>query len=330
MASQINNGKRLDIVIDDMHKRYSRKNPKNQFAVGLRNWSLSLRSAKTFSEAIKGWVPDDEQMFIRAGEGDLAKALTTITELLESKSEMSRILLVGFLMPAVFLVIAIALMLFYSYSLIPAFLDTAPEGAVFTGMAGAVQTTTYFVKDWLLLILGVVVTTIVLIYYSLPRWTGKLRIVCDRFFPWKVYRIQQGISWLLSLSALTNQGYKTYDAMNLLQEGANPWLKQRLNAVIQNQKNKMDFGESLINTPYDFPDQEILDDIAIYSQDGDFDTALEIVAKDWTKESQQALAAMFKVFGFISLIVMLSTLAFLASGMMAIPAQITDLMKSSF
>ncbi len=329
LATFLKNGARLDVALEDMLKRYQRENPKHPFAVCLESWLLTLRRGKSFSEAITGWVPDDEKMFLKAGEDDIQKAFTTVTELLTANEMMAKTLKKGFIVPVIFLTIAVALMLFYAYVLIPTFLESAPKGAVFTGMAGAVQSTTAFVRDWLVLILAVLLGIIALIFYSLPRWTGKLRIVCDKFFPWKIYRIKQGLGWLLALSALTSQGYKTFDAMTLLSEGANPWLKQRLDAVIQNQKNKMDFGAALIETPYQFPDQDILDDIAVYSQDGDFDKALEIVANEWIKESQESLELMFKIFGFFSLIAMLSTLAFLALGMMAIPAQITTIMKSS-
>jgi len=327
LASLIGNGIRLRDAIYDLHMRQKEsKGAKDPIAIGLGEWEFALRSSKSVSEATKGWIPEDERMLLSAGESNIRKALMSCIEIMEAKMTMNKMLL-GLFKPALAFSIVILIALVFGYVMIPTFMELAPRGAQFTGLAGAVATASMFVKDWLLSILVVLIILIILMIWSLHRWTGSLRAKVDGIGPWGMYRTLQGVAWLISLSSLINNGEKLFDAIQKIGADGSPWLKERTLVILSNLKQTKELDEALKDSPYTFPQKEILDDIGIFAKSSGFDEALQIVAKEWLSEAQESLAAKLAVITAIANIAVILSTIFFGSGMFEMIMQMQNLMK---
>lgn len=327
LASLISNGVRLRDAIAEMHVRQKEsKGKKDPFAVGLGAWDLALRSSQSVPQATKGWIPEDERMLLGAGESNIHKALLSCIEIMDAKMSMNKMMM-GLFKPFLGFLIVILIALVFSYVMIPTFLDIAPRGAQFTGLAGAVEGTSIFIRDWLVSIVIGLVGLFALIIWGLPRWTGTLRAKVDGIGPWAIYRTLQGVAWLIGLSALISNGEKLFDSIKKMSADASPWLKERTNVILTNLKETKEFGDALKDSPYVFPQKEILDDIGIFAKASGFDEALQVVAREWLTEAQESLSVKLAALNALSVIAIVLSTIFFGAGMFEMIVQMQAMMK---
>ena len=71
---------------------------------------------------------------------------------------------------------------------------------------------------------------IVVLPFTFPYWTGRLRAMLDKMPPWSFYRLLQGGSWLMSFSSMMVAGMQAAEALRKMMPVANPYLRERLRA----------------------------------------------------------------------------------------------------
>ncbi len=76
----------------------------------------------------------------------------------------------------------------------------------------------------------------VIIIFTLPYWTGKIRSKFDLIPPWSIYRSVIGCGFLLSLSSLITAGIPTPEAIRIISRNASPWQEESVE-FISNQMN---------------------------------------------------------------------------------------------
>lgn len=327
LASLTGNGVKLIDAINDLYERNHKASPRHPLTIALADWSLKIRSSQPFNEAVEGWVPGEERMLFVAGAEDSNKALVSCVRIMGPRIEMRKAIVKGLSYPIILITIAILMAAGFAYFLIPVFIDTAPKGFEFSGLPGAVKAVTEFIRNWSLLILSGGIVSISLIVYSLANWTGSLRAKFDNVSPWSIYRMQQGVAWLIALSALISTGQKTIDAIQMLSKDASPWMKERCKAILFHMNKANSFGDSLMSIPFNFPDQEIRDDIVVYSEASGFDEALEIVADEWSKDALESVESKLSILKIAATFFIAIMLGFFAAGMLTMEMQIMDAVK---
>lgn len=256
------------------------------------------------SRAVRGWIPTDEVRTIQAGEQ--ASMLVALRDMLDIIAFRKRIwgAMSGLLFPAVFGGMAEGLVQFYGGVLIPQLLSSTVN---FSGITVTWMEVTMTIFESLSTIALVGALAVSLVVASFSRLTGESRWYLDKVFPWSIYRVLTGTSLMLNASALLN-AQKPLDAqLEILLQGASPYLRERLLAA---RRQMLTHGSTTIvevfyRSGYDFPDRALLSTLITYASVRGFPEALARVSRRWTDESLKRIKA-----GFTILAVILGSLVF--------------------
>ena len=221
---------KLDRALDAIWDRASKqgRSPTSVDAIVVNAWRQEYRKAASLAEAVKGWVPVRDQMLIEAGElsGDLVGTLAELQEVNQSVSRMKGELTGALVYPLVLFAAIIGIIYIFGSAVIPEFAAILPVEE-WTGIAATMAGLATFTQTMLVPSLLGVVTVITLLSLSMSRWRGFLRTRFDKLPPWSLYRLFQGVAFMLSLSALLRAGVHLPVALARLRDNANPWLHGR-------------------------------------------------------------------------------------------------------
>jgi type II secretory pathway component PulF len=132
---------------------------------------------------------------------------------------------------------------------------------------------------------------ICVVVWSLPNWTGELRIRADRFPPWSVYRLTVGVVWLYTLSIFMRSKIQISHIFNdmLSSEASTPYLRERVQAILENSHEGESFGDALHASGMNFPDAVLVDDLRVYAKLPGFQKKLSELAQDWLTEGVELI-----------------------------------------
>lgn len=332
LAKLLGNGVPIIAAIESIRRRrIVAGNKSDPITVALGRWGTALQEGRRFSEAINGWVSTEEIMIISAGEqsGKIEQALHSCCRFMEAKKEISGAVIGGLMYPAVLVMMAIGVLIMFSYKIIPAFTDVAPN-AQWTGQAAMMVDLAGWTKDWIIHVIASMVLAVGWFFWSLPRMDGRLRIALDRYAPYSIYRIMQGSSWLISFSALIEAGTRMEEALEQIARHGSPWMKNRMQAILRNMRQGYLLGDALARTRNGFPDVEIIDDLGVYASLSGFDAALAMLGKEWIEESVKVIKERMKVVFAAAIVFMGTIIAFMVSGLFAMQIQMSNAMKMAF
>lgn len=321
----------LDALKSIYDRRVESTSAKDPVAHAIGEWMARIRNGHRFGKAIDGWAPKDENMLIAAGEqsGQLDKALMHASEIMEAKSKIRKAVVGGLMYPVIMLVIALGVLVMFSFKVIPEFSKVVPDEK-WHGVARVMIDLANLSREWLPLIAILIVSGIVALFMSFPRWSDGLRVRLDKYPPYSIYRMLQGSTWMVSLSALVAAGTRVENAVQQLGDGAPAWLAARTQACLRGMRSGLTLGDALAKSGYNFPDREIVDDLGVYSRLSGIDQALSIIGKEWVDESVEKIQGMMKgIFG-ISVLVVGLFIAFMVGGLIGMELQMASIVQSSY
>jgi len=265
------------------------RQPNRPIALALRDWLTADRSGETLSEAMNGWIPSAELYMIRAGEesGQVANALVAIMHVGDAAQRMRRAILSAVTYPLMMLCLLAGVFWLFGVNLIQNMRKAAPP-KVMASMADIGAVSDFVMNNGIYLALGIGLT-IFLLAATMPVWTGKARIPFDRYPPWAWFRVWQGSAFLLGLSSLLKAQVPLKRAVEILEEEANPWMRERLNSARQEILRGRNLGEALRAGRYEFPDPQVALDLEILSERGDIGGVIDSVTKEWIEEQIELL-----------------------------------------
>jgi type II secretory pathway component PulF len=332
LAKMMENGVSLLEALKELHqRRMDTGQAKHPITLALADWVKSMQNGAKLSQAMNGWVDQAEQMLIMAGEqsGKLEQTLLTASEIMVAKKNIQGAIIGGLLYPFFIMVMAIGLLMMFSYKLIPEFSRVVPYEK-WTGMARLVVDFSEIVRDWLPGFLVIGVSLIALYFYTLPRWSEGTRIKLDQWLPYSIYRVLVGSSWLISMAFLVSAGARTESALVQLEATASPWLKARLAACLRGVRSGLHLGDALLKSGYMFPDREIIEDLTIYSRLSGVDEALSALGKEWITVSVQKIQTLMKGVFAASLLFLAVLLAFEVGGLIAMQLQMASILRGTY
>lgn len=332
LSKLLSNGVPIMDALGSMNERRIASAGKSDgVSIALSSWMDSIRNGHRLSDAIRNWVDNDEQMLIAAGEqsGSLHTALISVAEIMEAKQKIKAAVIGGLTYPLLMLIIAFSVLIMFSYKIIPEFSVIVPDEK-WHGIARIMIDFANFSRNWMWLIVLVVLGSLTAFFVSLPKWTGGLRIHLDKYAPYSIYRVMQGGSWMISFAALVAAGVRVENALQYLARDSSPWLRVRTNACLTGMRSGLNVGDALARSGYGFPDLDIIDDLGIYSKLSGFDAAAAILGKEWIVESVNRIQGMMKVIFGISVLSVGLFIAFMVGGLIGMELQMSSIMQSSY
>lgn len=328
IASLMKNRFSLMDALEMLHDGASNggKNPGEPLAIAIAAWGRALNNGMTFSDALKGWAPDRERLMLSVGDvSDLESALLNLIKVTEGSTKMIRPIIGAISYPAFLMMMAILIIYAIGVYMVPPMIDAAPT-VVWRGMARDLVDLSAWIKDNWLIAFSSLPIIMIIIYATIGIWTGPIRVFFDKLPPWSLYKVFTGISWLLALSALVKGGTPVSTALRALRRDASKYLKERIDRTLIYVNNGDNLGQALAKTKLDFPDEEIIADLKIYSELDNFEEALDNLANEWLEESVYMIEQRASVLNMVALLAISGVIAWAVMGTFDMQDQITSSM----
>ncbi len=299
--------------------------PREPFAIVMREWQKSLERGMTFSEATRGWVPQNETLLVTSGNlSNLVVALENVGRVVDGTQRIRRAMTAAIGYPLFLLALTFGIIIMVGLYLVPPLIDIAGSDVVWRGSARSlVWLSNISIEYWYVFLL-VAASVISVIWVSLANWSGRIRAVFDKLPPWNVYKIQISVGWLMSLGAMVSAGVTIPDAMRMLADSANRYLKNILEHTLHYIANGDNLGRALSNTGRDFPDAEIIGDLTIYADMNEFDENLNRVANDYLNESVRKMEKISNTLNSLGILLVSAIIAWVVLGTFQMQDQITS------
>jgi type II secretory pathway component PulF len=234
-------GSRKNKTLKETFERYAKRELKRKNACGYvyDEIAKSLGDGKTFSEALRPFVPKEEALIIEAGEasGRISSAFDTVTRQARSSAEIKKAIRQGIFDPMVGVVSFLILSIICGMKVWPPLLSAIDEQYWPSWVWPMVYGQIAFASSWPLY-LGSVMGFIAFIVWSLPNLTGNFRRVLDYIPPYTIYRLRQSASLLGVVAGLLNAGMELSAAFRRISETSNPYMRWHIARIVK----KMDIS----------------------------------------------------------------------------------------
>ena len=303
------------------------KKPNEPFAIVMREWQKNLERGMSFSEATRGWVPPEETLLVTSGNlSDLVIALENVSRVVDGTTRMRRAMINAIAYPLFLLLLTFGIIILVGIYLVPPLTEIAGTDIVWSGIAASLVWVSDFSINYWYFVLAAFAGIIAIIWLSLPNWSGRMRAVFDKFPPWNIYKIHMSVGWLMSLSSMVAAGLTVPDAMRMLADNSNKYLRSILEDTLHYIANGANLGNALHNTGRDFPNSEIIGDLAIYADMAGFDKNLGRIANDYLNESVRKMESVSDVMNSIGILLVSAIIAWVVFGTFEMQNQITNVL----
>ncbi|HEV3104063.1 MAG TPA: type II secretion system F family protein [Trinickia sp.] len=331
IAKMLSNGLPLLKVLEELELRASHegRKPNEPLAIALSDWRRVVQNGGMLAEAIQWWVPYTEQMIVMAGEqsGRLDSSLVTVCGVVTYGRRIRLSVVGGLSYPAVILTMTLGYLYLFGKLVIPRFASIV-DPSRWHGVARSLYAMSQFVQGGMIYCVMLLVIFMGLIVYSMPRWSGRARIVFDRYPPYSIYRLIVGCGFLIAFSSLQTAGFTVEKSLARLAANAKPWLRQRIDDMLFGVKSGLNVGEAMKNTGYRFPSAEIVDDLCVYAEYKGFSEALRALADEWMQEGVETIETQMRVVNGAAIVTLALVLSWLITGFFGIQQEIAALSRS--
>lgn len=298
--------------------------PGEPFAIVMREWQKNLERGMSFSDATRGWVPINETMLLTFGDvSKLSIALDNIGRVVEGTEKIKRSMLTAIAYPLFLLALTFGIVIMVGLYLVPPLRDAAGTDIVWRGTASSLVWLAEFASNYWFVFVAAFIAITMIVWLSLQSWSGRIRAMFDKIPPYSLYKIQVSVSWLMSLSAMVAAGGTIPVAMKMLADNSTSYLSSILEATLRYIANGDNLGVALSNTGRDFPNQEIIGDLAIYADMNNFDENLSQIANDYLDESVRKMESVSSTLNSIGILLVSIIIAWVVFGTFQMQDQIT-------
>lgn len=328
LASLLRNRFSLMNALDMIHEGASNggKNPKEPMAIAIAAWGQALQNGKPFSEALRGWAPNQERLMLSVGDvSDMESAIMNLIRVSEGSTKMVRPIIGAIAYPSFLFMMSVLIIYAIGAFMVPPMLEAAPNTR-WRGMAADLVDLSEWIRVNWIFAFSVLPVIGCIIYFTIGIWTGRARAFFDHLPPWSLYKIFSGISWLLALSALVKSGTPVSTSLRALRRDSNRYLQERIDKTLVFVNNGDNLGQALYKTGLDYPDPEIINDLKIYSELDNFEEALENLANEWLDESVYLIENKASILNMIAILTVAGIIAWAVMGTFEMQDQITSSM----
>jgi len=302
LVQLLENGVSLDTALGQIEKISSRKS--TTLPKLYRRWRNDVAEGTNFGTCLSPYVPSSEAILLETGanSGKLIKSLQNAAESIENQSKVKKAIVGAAAYPGVLTGMLIAAMVLSAYKVIPTFEQIIPVDQ-WQGIAYNVAIASRFIREDGFTIVIVIGVVLFIVFASLPRWTGPLRVYFDRYVPWSIYKMLQGSAFLLSVASMMSAGIKI-DEVSLarISKQSDPYLRQRIKGIQKFIASGENLGDALYNAGYEFPDNEIIGDLQIYARLRGFENNLVRISRVWVDGLVERVNIAMKIVNFVILV----------------------------
>ena len=299
--------------------------PNEPFAIVMRQWQKNLERGMTFSEATRGWVPPNETLLVTSGNlSNLVVALENVGRVVDGTQRIRRAMTTAIAYPLFLLALTFGIIIMVGLYLVPPLAEIAGTDIIWRGSARSlIWLSDFSIKYWYIFLV-LFASFIAIVWVSLANWSGRVRTMFDKLPPWNIYKIHTSVGWLMSLAAMVSAGVTIPDAMRMLADNANRYLRKILDSALHFIANGDNLGVALEKTKYDFPDSEIVGDLTIYADMNGFDENLTQVANDYLNESVRKMEKVSNTLNSLGILLVSAIIAWVVLGTFQMQDQITS------
>ena len=299
--------------------------PNEPFAIVMRQWQKNLEQGMTFSEATRGWVPPNETLLVTSGNlSNLVVALENVGRVVDGMQRIRRAMTTAVAYPLFLLGLTFGIIIMVGLYLVPPLAEIATNDIVWRGSARSlIWLSDISIKYWYVFLV-VAASAITVIWGSLANWSGRVRAFFDKLPPWSIYKIQVSSGWLMSLAAMVSAGVTIPDAMRMLADSSNKYVRRILDSALRFVANGENLGVALSHTKTDFPDSEIIGDLIIYADMNGFDENLTRIANDYLNESVRKMERISNILNGLGIVLVSVIIAWVVLGTFQMQDQIIN------
>lgn len=304
-----------------IRNRYAHR--KDFRAAILSEWIRSIEHGNKFSVAIASWVPTSEMMLIEAGErgGTLALGLREASSMSKAAFQTKSAIVAGVAMPGFLLVLLTVLLMVFQWRIAPIFkellaADKWPASAKMLDILSG-----FFYNNAIILVLVLAAVTFV-ISKTMGSWVRAPRHIFDKLPPWSLYRSYQASSFLIALSSLLRAGIPAFDALQLIEKNASPWMKIHLGKMM----STMSLGGGNMGRALDtgLLDDETAGDVQDYSELGSFTDTIYLLGARSVEDGVKLIKSRMAVVQVILLVFVTGSILWIYGASYALQGAIVD------
>ncbi len=298
--------------------------PNEPFAICMREWEKNLERGMSFAEATRGWIPQEETLLLTSGNtSSLVVALENVGQIIVANKRIGSAVFGAIAYPTLLFVLVIGIIIMVGLYLVPPLAEVAGENMVWTGGAATLVWISDLASKYWKIFAIVCGAVLCVVWWSLPRWSGRIRAMFDNLPPWNIYKIRLSVSWMMALAAMVSAGVTIPDAMRMLADNSNRYLRNILDETLGYIANGDNLGDALQNTGMDFPNQELIGDLTIYADMNDFDTNLTQISKDYLENSVKKIESVSNTLNTVGILLITAVIAWIVLGTFQMQDQIT-------
>ena len=214
LASLLRNRFSLMNALDMIHEGASNggKNPKEPMAIAIAAWGQALQNGKPFSEALRGWAPNQERLMLSVGDvSDMESAIMNLIRVSEGSTKMVRPIIGAIAYPSFLFMMSVLIIYAIGAFMVPPMLEAAPNTR-WRGMAADLVDLSEWIRVNWIFAFSVLPVIGCIIYFTIGIWTGRARAFFDHLPPWSLYKI-----FRYQLAAgFVSSGQKRYAGFNVV------------------------------------------------------------------------------------------------------------------
>lgn len=267
-----------------------------------------------FAKALSKYVPQQDIMILSASEqDDITLGFATVIENNKKTSAMKKAFIQALSYPLLMLLVLLALLYYFSVEVIPAFTDHLPDGVVLSPSSIFLVYMADSFNWWFSILSLVTLISSCFIIWALPNLANYQRKYLENIPPFNMYRIMVGCGFLFALNSLGRAGFMQIDALEQMLQLAKPYLRHRVLVIMDLMADGMDLGQALIESKLDFPDRQMVRELAIQTKYSD-DDSLEILSSTLAEDGLESIKRQANILKFIITCIVFSTIGFLYFG----------------
>lgn len=330
LALLLENGVKLDVALNELYNVYSDdgKKPKAPLAIIIRHLIDGLKAGIRLSTTLQRFVNYAECSLIAGGEtsGEMKLAFEYAVRVITKQREIMGAVAMATLYPGLLAGMSVFLINMVSTKLVPKFARMSnPDN--WEGSARLLYLMGQYVNHYGSVTLVLLIALLVGIVGSLPYLRGQIRITLDRLFPWSLYRMLYGSTFLLNVAVMVGAGVPLRSALESLAKNSNPWLRERIEGALYGTVIGHNLGVALKNSGFEFPDPKAIRYLQLISNQEGFEKAAARFGERWMDESVKRAKALGKLALSVGIALIGGLMILIMSGASGITETINSVVK---
>lgn len=295
------------------------------FAIVLRAWQDGLERGLTFGETVQKWAPENEALMLSVGNvSKLSAALENLVSVSAGIRKIKKSLTDALAYPMFLFAMTAAIVIMVGLYLVPPLSDAAGGDIVWRGAAATLVLVAKYAEAYWMHAVVIFLAVALFVWWSLANMTGRLRVLLDKLPPWNLYKVSVSVSWLMSLSAMVASGSSLPDALKMLADSGNRYLRSNLDPAERLIENGYNLGQALGGTGRHFPNDEIIGDLEVYADMNEFDKNLSSIANDYMESSVRKMESLSGALNSVGILLVSAAIAWVVFGTFDMQEQITN------